>query len=222
MTSYSIVKTSLGELVLVANQAELIGVYFYDCRHVPTALKTWTRDDQNALLKKAAKEINEYLDGKRSIFTFPLGSAGTDFQKKVWKEIAKIPFGKTISLRAKANDKWIIAENNGLVASGIKCGAAQQFKVIDQSAGYWHGVVALQSADNQLYVTADPAGALPLAGKTSTVGPNELFQWIDNGDGTISLRSLANSLAVSVNSSGTGYLVSTAINPAQDGSFVVK
>lgn len=97
MTSYSIVKTSLGELALVANKAELIGVYFFDCRHVPTALKTWTRDDQNALLKKAGKEINEYLDGKRSTFTFPLGSAGTDFQKKVWKEIAKIPFGKTIS-----------------------------------------------------------------------------------------------------------------------------
>src|SRR3982750_3436970 len=97
MTSYSIVKTSLGELVLVANETELIGVYFYDCRHVPAALKTWTRDDKNPLLKKAAKEINEYLEGKRSTFTFPLGSAGTDFQKKVWKEIAMIPFGKTIS-----------------------------------------------------------------------------------------------------------------------------
>jgi methylated-DNA-[protein]-cysteine S-methyltransferase len=97
MTYYSIIKTSLGELVLVASTTELIGVYFHDCRHVPAALKTWTRDDQNALLKRAGKEINEYLDGKRSTFTFPLGSAGTDFQKKVWQEIAKIPFGKTIS-----------------------------------------------------------------------------------------------------------------------------
>jgi hypothetical protein len=92
----------------------------------------------------------------------------------------------------------------------------------DQSAGYWHGVVALQSADNQLYMTADPAGVLPLAGKASTIGPNELFQWIDNGDGTSSLRSLANSLAVGVNPSGTASLVSTAINPAQNESFVVK
>ena len=97
MTSYSIVKTSLGELALVANETELIGVYFYDCRHVPTALKTWTRDDKNPLLKKAAKEITEYLDGKRNTFTFALASVGTDFQKKVWKEIAKIPFGKTVS-----------------------------------------------------------------------------------------------------------------------------
>jgi methylated-DNA-[protein]-cysteine S-methyltransferase len=97
MTTYSIVKTSLGELVLVAHPAGLIGVYFYDCRHVPTALKTWARDDKNVLLKKAGKEINEYLDGKRNTFTFPPGAVGTDFQRKVWREIAKIPFGKTVT-----------------------------------------------------------------------------------------------------------------------------
>jgi methylated-DNA-[protein]-cysteine S-methyltransferase len=97
MTSYSIVKTSLGELALVANQTELIGVYFYDCRHVPAALKTWTRADNHPLLKKAGKEITEYLDGKRSAFSFALNSVGTEFQKKVWKEIAKIPFGQTMT-----------------------------------------------------------------------------------------------------------------------------
>ncbi|MDB6019764.1 MAG: ogt [Pedosphaera sp.] len=97
MTTYSIVNTSLGELVLIVNQTGLIGVYFYDCHHVPTALKSWARDDKNALLKKAGKEINEYLDGKRNTFTFAPGSVGTDFQRKVWREIAKIPFGKTVT-----------------------------------------------------------------------------------------------------------------------------
>lgn len=97
MTSYSIIQTSLGELVLVANKSELSGIYFHNRPHVPAALKTWARDDKHRLLQKAGKEINEYLDGKRSAFTFPLGIAGTDFQRKVWQEIAKIPFGKTIS-----------------------------------------------------------------------------------------------------------------------------
>ncbi|HEX4644846.1 MAG TPA: methylated-DNA--[protein]-cysteine S-methyltransferase [Verrucomicrobiae bacterium] len=96
-TCYSIIKTSVGELVLAANQTELTGVYFYDSRHVPAALKTWTLDDKNPVLKRAAKEINEYLDGKRTGFTFPTAALGTDFQKKVWKEIAKIPYGKTVS-----------------------------------------------------------------------------------------------------------------------------
>jgi methylated-DNA-[protein]-cysteine S-methyltransferase len=97
MTSYSIVKTALGELALVANGTGLIGVYFFDCLHLPAALKTWTRDDNNPVLQKAGKEINEYLAGKRSTFSFSLNSLGTDFQKKVWKEISKIPFGKTIT-----------------------------------------------------------------------------------------------------------------------------
>lgn len=97
MTSYAIFKTSLGELVLVANKTEIIGVYFNDRDHVPSALKTWTRDDNNALLQKAGREINEYLDGKRSVFTLDLAFGGTDFQKKIWKEISKIPFGQTLS-----------------------------------------------------------------------------------------------------------------------------
>jgi methylated-DNA-[protein]-cysteine S-methyltransferase len=101
--SYSIIKTSLGDLALVATQTELIGVYYHDCRHVPSALKSWTLDDKSVLLRKAGKEINEYLDGKRSIFTIPLGLVGTDFERKVWKEIANIPFGKTITYSELAN-----------------------------------------------------------------------------------------------------------------------
>ena len=97
MTNYSILKTSLGDLMLVANESELLGIYFNDCRHVPKEQKTWTRDEQHPVLKKAGKQLNEYLEGKRNSFSFPPSSYGTDFQKRVWREIAKIPFGKTIS-----------------------------------------------------------------------------------------------------------------------------
>src|SRR5579862_2402161 len=97
MTSYSILKTSLGDLMLVANKSELLGIYFADCQHVPANRKDWTRDERHPVLKKAGKQLEEYLDGKRSSFSFPASSYGTDFQKRVWREIAKIPFGKTIS-----------------------------------------------------------------------------------------------------------------------------
>src|SRR3954464_15443442 len=97
MTSYSILKTPLGDLMLVANEAELIGLYFNDCAHVPAQRTHWTRDEQHPVLKQAGKQLNEYLDGKRSTFSFPPSSTGTDFQKRIWQEIAKIPFGKTIT-----------------------------------------------------------------------------------------------------------------------------
>jgi methylated-DNA-[protein]-cysteine S-methyltransferase len=96
MTTYTILKSPVGDLMLVANESELTGLYFVDCDHVP-AQDGWKRDEQHPVLKQAAKELNEYFAGKRFDFSFPPSSSGTDFQKRVWREIAKIPFGKTIS-----------------------------------------------------------------------------------------------------------------------------
>jgi methylated-DNA-[protein]-cysteine S-methyltransferase len=97
MTSYSILKTSLGELMLVANETALIGLYFRDQRHVPLERKTWRLDETHPILIQAARELREYLEGKRSKFSFVFNPGGTDFQKRVWREISRIPFGKTIS-----------------------------------------------------------------------------------------------------------------------------
>ena len=48
-------------------------------------------------LKEAVLQLQDYFDGKRTTFTFPLNPSGTDFQKKVWQELLHIPFGKTCS-----------------------------------------------------------------------------------------------------------------------------
>ncbi len=48
-------------------------------------------------LKSAVKEINEYFEGNRKKFTFIMNPKGTDFQKKVWKALLEIPYGKTMS-----------------------------------------------------------------------------------------------------------------------------
>ncbi len=43
------------------------------------------------------KQLKEYFNGELKCFDLPLQYAGTDFQKKVWTELRKIDFGKTIS-----------------------------------------------------------------------------------------------------------------------------
>ncbi len=48
-------------------------------------------------LKTAVLELHDYFSGKRTTFTFPINPSGTEFQKKVWQELLKIPFGKTCS-----------------------------------------------------------------------------------------------------------------------------
>jgi methylated-DNA-[protein]-cysteine S-methyltransferase len=42
-------------------------------------------------------QLDEYFEGKRKKFDLLLEPMGTDFQKKVWKHLVKVPFGKTAS-----------------------------------------------------------------------------------------------------------------------------
>ena len=48
-------------------------------------------------LKEAVLQLQDYFEGKRNDFTFPLNPKGTAFQQKVWLELRNIPFGKTMS-----------------------------------------------------------------------------------------------------------------------------
>lgn len=48
-------------------------------------------------LKNAFTQLQEYFTDKRTHFDLPLNPKGTDFQKRVWSELSKIPFGKTVS-----------------------------------------------------------------------------------------------------------------------------
>ncbi len=97
MTSYCIFKQPLGDLLLVANETELIGLYFDGRPHVPVARSTWTLDPQHPVLRQAEKQLEEFFAGKRTCFSLPLHFEGTEFQERIWREIARIPYGQTMS-----------------------------------------------------------------------------------------------------------------------------
>ena len=46
------------------------------------------------LLLETQKQLKEYFEGKRTKFEIPLNPKGTEFMKKVWKELLKIPYGE--------------------------------------------------------------------------------------------------------------------------------
>lgn len=59
-------------------------------------------------LEEVVLQLNQYFHGSRKDFDLELNPEGTDFQKKVWKELQKIPFGKTASyldIAKKLGDK---------------------------------------------------------------------------------------------------------------------
>lgn len=58
----------------------------------------WTRTRRpEGVLAAAAKQVREYFSGARLLFDVPLRLRGTDFQVRVWKRLAGIPFGSVQS-----------------------------------------------------------------------------------------------------------------------------
>ncbi len=70
-------------------------------------------------IESEVKQIQEYFSGKRKNFFMKLHMKGTDFQKKVWKAIAKIGYSKTTSYFDIAKR---IKNPNALRAVGTACG----------------------------------------------------------------------------------------------------
>lgn len=91
----------LSELYLVASPEGLHGI-FWKQQAVPLLPTLEASRPEVKILRQAVRELGEYLRGERRRFTLKLEPRGTAFQMKVWKELAKIPFGETTSYSAIA------------------------------------------------------------------------------------------------------------------------
>jgi len=93
------VASPLGEILLVANAAgaALCGLYLARQKHFPRDASQWTQRPSLPLFRHATAQLREYFNGTRRRFDVPLAPAGTPFQRTVWSEIAKVPFGETIT-----------------------------------------------------------------------------------------------------------------------------
>jgi methylated-DNA-[protein]-cysteine S-methyltransferase len=97
MIRYARIPTPLGTMFATAEGDSLTGIYFEGQRYAPASRKGWVEDPSAAPLACCARQLAEYFDGKRRDFDLPLASGGTTFQKRVWREIARIPYGETIT-----------------------------------------------------------------------------------------------------------------------------
>ncbi len=120
MIAYLTLKTpQLGELVLTANETHLTGISFAGSAHVPAALKEAKRDPEHPVLKQAARELQDFLAGQRKDFTVPLHAGGTEFQREIWQQLARIPFGQTITYGELARRA---GRPEAVRAAGAACG----------------------------------------------------------------------------------------------------
>lgn len=54
-----------------------------------------TSSNIHETLKDCVQQLDEYFKGERTQFQLKLNPQGTDFQKRVWHELVKVPYGKT-------------------------------------------------------------------------------------------------------------------------------
>ena len=85
------IKTPVGTLTLVASNEGLHAIVWRG-----EALAALPRRGDHPVIEATKRQLTEYFAKKRQKFDLPLAPQGTAFQLAVWKELRKIPYGKTI------------------------------------------------------------------------------------------------------------------------------
>ncbi len=113
-------KTPYGELVLGAYQDKLClcdwryrkmrdSIDKRICRYLDAQFIEGTSD----VLEQTIKQLDEYFQHQRQVFSIPLLLLGTDFQKQVWQALIALPFSKTNSYlelaKSMGNEKAVRA-----------------------------------------------------------------------------------------------------------------
>jgi methylated-DNA-[protein]-cysteine S-methyltransferase len=94
---YKEMKSPVGKLKLVAGSRALVAVLWEKERPNRVKLDQMSLDPRHPILIETERQLSEYFAGKRTEFDLPLQPDGTEFQKKVWRTLREIPFGKTKS-----------------------------------------------------------------------------------------------------------------------------
>ena len=89
MSGFAIYKSPLGLVRMDYEDGVIIRLRTVD------SVSDWGQP--TALTEEVFRQLEEYFDGSRREFSFPYELRGTEFQKKVWRALEKIPYGRVRS-----------------------------------------------------------------------------------------------------------------------------
>lgn len=108
MINYFCYDTEIGRIKISEKDEKIIGLGFSDYK------KENEIEKETDAIRKTYLQLKEYLSGKRKNFDIEIEMIGTEFQKKVWKELLNIPYGETRSYKDIA-----IAIGNGKACRAV-------------------------------------------------------------------------------------------------------
>ncbi len=119
---YAEMKSPVGTLTIITSPKGLHGVLWdANCKNSKweEILRCLPQSPNEKIILKTIKQLTEYFQGDRKVFTLPLAFEGTDFQVSAWKQLLEIPYGKTISYGEQAER---IGNKNKARAAGLANG----------------------------------------------------------------------------------------------------
>ena len=99
MQTISHYNSPIGKILLSSDEQGLIGLWLDTDRYYGDLLAKDYLEGENEHLTSAKKWLDIYFQGKEPDFTPPLHLIGTNFQKRVWQALLKIPYGKTTTYK---------------------------------------------------------------------------------------------------------------------------
>ncbi|NOZ02985.1 MAG: methylated-DNA--[protein]-cysteine S-methyltransferase [FCB group bacterium] len=103
MIHFATFNTPLGLMAVSKNEHGVCRVMFPEAHPFETSLKELYPDEiiveSRVALRDARRQLIEYFSGKRTVFNLEFHLPLTPFYKKVLKEVARIPYGKTVSYK---------------------------------------------------------------------------------------------------------------------------
>lgn len=94
MKNKIILNSPLGELFLGEEKGKITYLKFEDFDKSGEY-----RLCESDILKKTTIQLEEYFAGRRKVFELPIELNGTEFRKKCWAQLLKIPYGKTAAYK---------------------------------------------------------------------------------------------------------------------------
>lgn len=147
------VESPLGPLVAGATEKHLVLLEFTDRRMLDTQFVTLRRvfgrpivPGTNAVLEQLRHELAQYFTGNLKKFTVPLEFPGSEFQKRAWEGLLRIPYGKTLSYEELADRigarraQRAVGHANGLNRIGIVIPCHRVIQKNGKLGGYGGGV----------------------------------------------------------------------------------
>ena len=96
-TMWTVMASPIGDLRVIASAEAIVAIEFSPFRGLADGRPIGERDDEHPLLRRAVEQLSAYFARDLTTFDLPLAPRGSDFQTKVWAQLALIPYGETTS-----------------------------------------------------------------------------------------------------------------------------